>query len=366
MENGNNSGTALAERLPQPAQVQRREIRVVEDTGILANLMDTARFEHLQRIASLMASSSLLPLHLSEKKGTPYPFETVRANCFRIVNQALRWGIDPFAMVDETYVVSGKLGYQGKLVAAIVNTRANLKSRLSYKFEGVGDNRIVTVIGTFDGEDETRESTLRLGDAKTDNGMWRKDPDQKLIYSAVVKWARRYCPEVILGVLTDDDIDRMQAQTPPTPISSTTLAQQFNEQDIPTGAAPAFPAPTGTPATDPLGQPVTVVPPADEAEANRIIEEAAARTRAEQGDTQLEPGEVAATTTTQVDEFQEWKDSVFDAMRGRGITPPQMAKAWMNVLVGNGVKGKERELPPAKYGDILKAASEGVGFFAKP
>ena len=39
--------------------------------------------------------------------------------------------------------------------------------------------------------------------------MWTKDPRQKLIYSGVIKWARAHAPELILGVATDDDIDRI-------------------------------------------------------------------------------------------------------------------------------------------------------------
>lgn len=192
--------------------------RVVEDDGPIAFLMDTARFEHLQRIALVMANSSLLPNHLRYEKGNAnnplLPAEVIAANCFRIVNQAMRWNFDPFAIIDETYMVGGKLGYQGKLVAAVVNARAGLNGRLNYEFDGQGDNLTITVIGTFKNDATERSLTLRVGDAKTDNQMWRKDPEQKLVYSGVVKWARRFCPEVVLGVVTDDDLDRMNASTP--------------------------------------------------------------------------------------------------------------------------------------------------------
>ena len=59
------------------------------------------------------------------------------------------------------------------------------------------------------GEDEPRVINLSVKEAKTSNDMWTRDPEQKLCYSAVVRWARRYCPEVVLGVLTDDDLDRI-------------------------------------------------------------------------------------------------------------------------------------------------------------
>lgn len=153
----------------------------------------------------MLGGSALTPRHL--KGETP---EETLANCFRVVNQAIRWQFDPFAVADETYVVGGKLGYQGKLVAAVIHTRAGLDGKLSCEFDGAGDKRKITIRGKFRGESQPREITLEVGQAKTANKMWTADPDQKLWYSGVIKWARRHCPEVIMGVLTEDDIERIQ------------------------------------------------------------------------------------------------------------------------------------------------------------
>lgn len=178
---------------------------MVEDTTNLSFFIDTAKFEQAQRIAKLMAAASLMPKHL--KGGSP---EEAIANSFLVVNQAFTWGINPFAVAQETYVVQGNLGYQGKLVAAIINTKARLKERLRYEYnDQPGDKLEITVIGTFQGESEPRKTSLSVGQAKTQNQMWTKDPRQKLIYSGVIKWARAHAPELILGVATDDDIDRI-------------------------------------------------------------------------------------------------------------------------------------------------------------
>lgn len=190
-------------------QPNKRDILVVEDRSPMAFLMDAAKFEHLQRVSRLMALATLTPKHL---KGAT--LDETLANCFRVVNQAMRWGFDPFAVVDETYVVHGRLGYQGKLVAAVINARAGLKKRLSPTYTGEGTGRTVTISGHFDGEDEPRTVTLSVAQAKTDNQLWQKDPDQKLFYSGVIKWARRHCPELILGVMTDEDLDRMAMERP--------------------------------------------------------------------------------------------------------------------------------------------------------
>lgn len=215
---------AIAEA-PKPSS---REIRVVEDSGPLAYLLDTARYEHIWRIATSMAAASLIPKHL---KGTS--IEQGRANCFLVTNQALRWGMDPFAVAPETYEVGGKLAYQGKLVAAVINARAGLKKRLSYDFAGKGDSMTITVSGTFHCEDKARTITLSVGDARTTNQMWTKDPEQKLVYSGSVKWARRHAPEILLGVLTDDDLDRIRDERPQELAATTTFVEALKGKEAP-------------------------------------------------------------------------------------------------------------------------------------
>lgn len=242
----NPTTTPAATPQEQPLAARpAREVRVVEDSGALAYLFDTARFEHMFRIASAMAAAALIPEHLRgiRKQGqfTPFEPEEVKANCFLVVNQSLRWGMDPFAVAPETYVVGGKLAYQGKLVAAVINARAGLQGRLAYSFSGTkgADDFTITVSGTFPGDEKPREITLRVGDAKTENQMWKKDPEQKLVYSGAVKWARRYCPEVVLGVVTDDDIERINESQP-----QLANAQEVKPLfDAPVASSPAAPEP---------------------------------------------------------------------------------------------------------------------------
>ena len=120
-------------------------------------------------------------------------------------------GRGPWSIIDDSFVTGGKLGYQGKVIAALVNTRAPLKQRLKDRYTGTKgkDDYTVTVSGTFIGEDEPREVSLSVAEAKTENQMWKSDPTQKLWYSAVVRWARRYTPELVVGVFTEDDAERM-------------------------------------------------------------------------------------------------------------------------------------------------------------
>ena len=97
---------------------QLSEVRMT-DHGMVAETLGG-----VWRLAKMMAISSLCPEHLKvDGNKNLLPLDTVIANCGRIVNQAQRWGMDPFAIIDETYIVKGKIGYQGKLVAAAEEER---------------------------------------------------------------------------------------------------------------------------------------------------------------------------------------------------------------------------------------------------
>lgn len=156
------------------------------------------------QLARVMSEARMVPDHL---RGSP-------ADCFLIVNQARLWRMDPFAVAQGTSFIHGKIMYEGKLTAAVVHSLGNLSGRLNYEFSGSGDNRTVVVSGTLRGEDKPRTVTVKLGDVKTTNGMWVKQPDQQLAYSGARVWARRHVPEVLLGVYTPEEFDASDQVTP--------------------------------------------------------------------------------------------------------------------------------------------------------
>jgi hypothetical protein len=145
-----------------------------------------------------MSKAKLIPVHL---QGSP-------SDCLRVVMQAAKWGMDPFAVADKTSVISGKLMYEGQLVAAVINTRANLSKRLSYTFSGTGAQRSLVVSGTLRGEIEplTIDLSYSQACAINKNGQMQKNPDQQMCYIGARIWARRHMPELMLGVTSADEI----------------------------------------------------------------------------------------------------------------------------------------------------------------
>lgn len=149
------------------------------------------------RLAEMMATGKLVPAHLQRSPG----------DCLMVIEQAMRWGMSPFAVAQCTSVIQGKLMFEGKLVAAALQSSGILDGRLDYEFHGEGDKREIVVRATLKGDAKPKEITLRLADAKTSNGMWTKQPDQQLVYAGTRVWGRRWAPEVMLGVYSPEEME---------------------------------------------------------------------------------------------------------------------------------------------------------------
>src|SRR5262245_48959896 len=169
-------------------------------THISAGLIPTSMAEAM-RLADIMASAKLVPVALQKSPG----------DCLMVIQQALRWQMDPFAVAQECSVIQGKLMHSGKLVAAVVNARGNLAERLTYSYEGEGAKRTITVSGRLQGEHEPRTVSVEFAKARTNNRVWDTQPEQQLMYHAVRVWARRHTPELMLGVYSPEEFDEQPA-----------------------------------------------------------------------------------------------------------------------------------------------------------
>lgn len=162
-----------------------------------ANALVPRNIGEALELANVMSAANLIPEHLRGKPG----------DCLLIVMQAQRWGMDAVSVAQCTSVVKGKLCYEGKLVAAALYAMGAIDGRLSYQFAGKGDDRTVTVTGRPRGTSQDQSVEGNVGNWKTDNGNWKKSPDDMLVYRGTRQWARRYAPEALLGVYTPDELE---------------------------------------------------------------------------------------------------------------------------------------------------------------
>lgn len=218
--------------------------QLIDNISILTN---GELFDRLRTLSVVMANSgAFVPDHFRGKPDA----------CMAVVMQAARWGMDPFAVAQKTHIVSGSLGYEAQLINAVITKMSPTKDRLHYDWFGPWEKIIgrfvertngqgkkyiapgwdlkdeagvgVRVWATMKGEEEPRELVIMLSQAQVRNStLWASDPRQQLAYLAVKRWARLYCPDVILGVNSADEVEpRKEKEINPAP-------QRVSLADIP-------------------------------------------------------------------------------------------------------------------------------------
>jgi hypothetical protein len=149
----------------------------------------------------MAASGSAVPKHLRGQPGA----------CLGILDDAIRFQINPYALARQSYFVNDILAYQAAVFMAVINAHAPLKTRPDIRFDGEGQEMRATVTGIFrDGAERTYTSP-RIADIQPKNSpLWKSDPGQQLSYYSLRAFARRWCPEVIMGIHDVDEIREAQ------------------------------------------------------------------------------------------------------------------------------------------------------------
>lgn len=155
----------------------------------------------------------------AESKMVPDHFKKSVGDCYIAIGLANRYGMDVWSLMMEMYVISGKPMMSGKLAIAILNH--SLADPLRPEYSGDGDDRTIILTGRPEGEAGPLSVTLKVKDAKTQNEQWKKNPDQMLMYAGARMWGRRYTPDILLGILFDDEeVPSLVPDSPRTPIAS--------------------------------------------------------------------------------------------------------------------------------------------------
>ncbi|MCC3733682.1 recombinase RecT [Rouxiella badensis] len=170
--------------------------------------------DRIMKFAELMSAGRVsVPVHFQNKP----------SDCMAIVMQSMRWGMDPFVVAQKTHVINGTLGYEAQLVNAVVTSSTAVQGRFHFEYGGdwerIGgvapDKRdesglFIKVGAILRSETEiTWGEPVYLADVKTRNSpLWKTQPKQQIAYLGIKYWARLYCPEVILGVYTPDEVEQ--------------------------------------------------------------------------------------------------------------------------------------------------------------
>lgn len=191
---------------------ERLDVAVAGATPISAELggLQITSMAEVFEMAKLMSiSGTAIRKHLRGNPGA----------CLAVCIQALEWKMSPFSVANKSYEVNDQIAYEAQLIIGVINARAPLQKALRYRFEGEGQDMYCVVSGLLHGEDEPLEyESPKIKDITPKNSpLWKNDPRQQLGYFSGRSWARRHCPQVILGIYTEEEMsEHPQVQVGPT------------------------------------------------------------------------------------------------------------------------------------------------------
>lgn len=175
----------------------------ISDGGVVmpGNLGDMIEF------ARMMAKADIaIPKHLRGNAGA----------CLAVAMRARSWMMDPFAIATKTYAVNDILAYEAQLIVAVINKFAPIVGRLVPRYEGEGPTLkcFIEPKTRDDGQVLPYESPEVKDIGVKNSPLWKNDVRQQLFYSSARAWARRYYPELLLGVYDVEEARSMKDVTP--------------------------------------------------------------------------------------------------------------------------------------------------------
>lgn len=160
-------------------------------------------FEQAQRMAGALCQSELVPEQYRGKEKL--------ANCIIALEIAQRLGASPLPIMQNLYIVHGRPAWSSQFLISCVNASGKF-SPLRYMMSGTGDAQQCIAWAVDRGGERLESPAVSIAMAKAEgwfskNGSkWKTMPELMLRYRAATLFARLYCPELTMGMHTDDEV----------------------------------------------------------------------------------------------------------------------------------------------------------------
>jgi hypothetical protein len=193
---------------PQAAVVVREDKKPLKQAEISPDMVSAfssmASFESVQRMAGLMAASSLIPKE----------YQNNIPNAVIALEMAQRIGASPLAVMQNLYIVHGKPGWSAQFIIASLNSCGRyspLRFTMGKDPEGNNVACKASAIELATGELlEGPEVTIAMAKAEgwfgKNGSKWQTMPDLMLRYRAASFFGKLYAPDILMGMQSADEL----------------------------------------------------------------------------------------------------------------------------------------------------------------
>lgn len=169
-------------------------------------LVEVAPVGHIVPFAEMMAMAKAFA---GAGELVPKAYQDRPEACFVAIHTATNLGVDPHWFMQRSYPVHGKIGMEGQLVIALINASGKF-SPLKWEYDNEAKPTACTCSAKRKEDGEVCsvriDWNLVKSEGWTTNPKWANMPGQMFAYRSATFFARRYCPEVLGGLQTVDEI----------------------------------------------------------------------------------------------------------------------------------------------------------------
>lgn len=175
------------------------------ETGLQA--FNPANFEHAQRVAKMLSSSTLIP---KEYQGNIQ-------NTMIALEMANRCGASPLMVMQHLNIIQGKPSWSSTFIISSINTCGRF-SPLRFDVTGEGDTlSCVAWANDLSTNDKiyspkvTMKMAIAEGWVNKQGSKWKTIPELMIMYRCAAFFGRLYCPEILMGMQTTEEIIDVEA-----------------------------------------------------------------------------------------------------------------------------------------------------------
>lgn len=209
-------------------EIVKHTLQVVQDQPTIQNgFGDSESFNHAQRVAKMLSSSSLVP----------EAYRNNIANTMIALEMATRIGFTPVMVMQNLNVIQGKPSWSSAFIIAAINSCKKF-APLRFVVKGKGDNmqcfaraKDLSTGKMLNGVTVTMAMAKEEGWIKRPGSKWATMPELMIQYRAAAFFGRLYVPEIMMGMLTAEEAQditpKVQGSNGEVPYSLEDIQQLF-------------------------------------------------------------------------------------------------------------------------------------------
>ena len=196
------------ETVQEAVQEEKQEVAAkTEHTNIVADFEhgvygSSDSFKMAYQMAKALSQSTIVPQH----------FQRNEANCLVAISQAQKMNIDPFTVMQNMYMIQGKISWKSSFLIAMINASGKYDTELQFEEEEKSGEPYSCRCWTtkdgrrVDGIKVTMDMAEKEGWTKKNGSKWKTLPGLMLRYRAASFFANLNCPELTSGFYTREEM----------------------------------------------------------------------------------------------------------------------------------------------------------------